>query len=149
MSSPAQYYPVVLPPPTEWVATAFLTPKLQPVPVVTRLPILAPGVSVLPTTMRVEAGDTVRCPGLWGAAYDMTFLMHAYSPDEIAAEALSQLAIGQVSATTGITIVGWYVVEVVSVIGGRRLSDPEVPKDIVRYRSAVTWKVAGQFLSSQ
>jgi hypothetical protein len=144
MPSPQQYYPVVLPPGPEWLATAFLTPKLAPTPVVTRMPILAPGVAVLPTLMRVEAADTVRCPSLWGAAYDVSFLMHAYSPSEIEAEQLSTLAIAQVSAVTGTTIVGWYIVEVMTVVGGRRLSDPEVPADLVRYRSAVTWKVAGQ-----
>lgn len=142
MSAP-QYYPVVLPPPPEWLSTAFLTPKLFPTPVKTRMPILAPGVSVLPTMLRVEAGDTVRCADLYGAAWDMSFLMHAYSPDENEAEALSGLAIAQVSAVTGTTIIGWYIVNVITVIGGRRLTDPEVPRDIVRYRSAVTWRVAG------
>lgn len=97
--------------------------------------------------MRIEAGDTIHVSGLYGAAFDTTFLLHSYSPNEDEAAMNSRTAMAYVAAATGLTVVSWYVVEVPTVIGGRRLSDPEVPANIVRYRSAVTWRVAGQPLT--
>lgn len=143
MSSP-QYYQVVLPPDPEWLAQIFLSPILSPTPVATRLPPPADLQASLQGFVRVEAGDVSPCMDVWGAAYDMTFLMHSYSPNEMQAAQHSQVAIGNAMAATGITVSGWYIVKVVSVIGGRRLDDPDVPLNIVRYRSAVTWRVAGQ-----
>jgi hypothetical protein len=152
VTAPQQgYYPPVLPPDPEWLAEAFLTPVLAalpgfdgPIPVVTRLPSPDDLSATLTGIMRVEAGDTHWLPSLWGAAFDTSFLMHAYSPNEDQAAVISRNAIAHTSSATGLTIVSWYVVDVCSVIGGRRLSDPDVPENIVRYRSAVTWRVAGQ-----
>jgi hypothetical protein len=143
---PTQYYQAVLPADIEWLAQAFLTPILAPTPVKTRMPppiasVMDVGVNGL---MRIEAGDAVPVPSTWGAAYDISFLMHAYSDDEVQASLISRTAIAHVSSVTGLTIVGWYIVDVPTVVGGRRLTDPLVPTDLVRYRSAVTWRVAGQ-----
>jgi hypothetical protein len=155
VTAPQQgYYPPVLPPDPEWLAEAFLTPVLAAlpgfdaaVPVVTKLPSPDALQATLTGIMRVEAGDTHWLKGLWGAAFDTAFLMHAYSPDEDQAAEISRNAIAHVSSVTGLTIVGWYVVDVCSVIGGRRLDDPDVPENIVRYRSAVVWRVAGHPLT--
>jgi hypothetical protein len=139
-----QYYQPTKPPPPEWIAQAFLTPLLNPCPVATRLPMnLDSDEAMVNGFMRVEAGDTVRIKDLAGAAWNISFLMHAYSPNEAQAEDISGTAIGYASAATGLTVVGWYIVCVETVIGGRRLDDPLVPSNIVRYRSAVTWRVSG------
>ena len=46
---------------------------------------------------------------------------------------------------TGQTIAGWYIVDVPHVIMPHRLSDPDVA--LLRYRSLVTWRVAGQTIT--
>ena len=139
-----QYFQPVKPPPIEWVAQAFLTPLLNPCPVATRLPMnLNSDESMVNGFMRVEAGDIVRIKDLAGAAWMCSFLMHSYSPNEAQAEDISCSAIGYAAAATALTVVGWYIVCVETVIGGRRLDDPLVPANIVRYRSAVTWRIAG------
>jgi hypothetical protein len=141
------YYQVVLPADIEWLATAFLTPILNPTPVRTRLPKPADfqdDIGGVNGFMRIEAGDTHPVTGTWGAAYDITFLMHAYDDDEGQASQISRTALAHCAAATGLTVVGWYIVSVTTVIGGRRLTDPEDPTGLVRYRSAITWRVAGQ-----
>jgi hypothetical protein len=155
VSAPQQgYYPPVLPPDPEFLAQAYLTPFLTAlpgfdaaVPVVTRLPSPEALQASLTGILRVEAGDTHWLKSLWGAAFDTSFLMHAYSPNEDQAAMISRTAIAHVAAATGLTIVGFYVVDVCNVIGGRRLDDPDVPENVVRYRSAVTWRVAGHPLT--
>jgi hypothetical protein len=139
-----QYFQPVKPPPIEWVSQAFLTPLLNPTPVSTKLPInLDSDEAMVNGFLRVEAGDVVKIADLQGAAWNCSFLMHAYSPNEAQAEDISCSAIGYVAAATGLTVVGCYIVCVPTVIGGRRLTDPLVPANIVRYRSAVTWRIAG------
>ena len=138
-----QYFQPVKPPPTEWIAQAFLTPLMIPTPIATRLPDENSDEDMINGFIRVEAGDKVKVRDVQGAAWDCSFLMHSYSPNEVQAEDVSDTAIGYVAAATGLTVVSWYIVCVVSVIGGRRLTDPVVPANIVRYRSAVIWRIAG------
>ena len=140
------YYEVVIPPDIEWLAQAFLTSIVAPAPVATRLPEPLSSADDIGVNgfLRVEAGDMHPVPSTWGAAWDCSFLMHAYSDDENQAADISRNAIGNVAAATGLTVVGWYIITVPTVIGGRRLTDPQVPTGLVRYRSAVTWTVAGQ-----
>lgn len=149
MTAPQGYYEVVLPPDIEWLATVFLTPILNPTKVGTRMPVPANSsvdAGSLDGFMRIEAGDAVPVTSTWGAAYDVSFLMHAYSDNEVQASLISRKAGANVCAATGLTVSGWYIVDVPSFSGGRRLFDPEVPSNLVRYRSAVTWRVAGQKL---
>jgi hypothetical protein len=141
--STQQYYPPVLGPDPEWLAQVFLTPLLPETTVATKLPQPAAMQATLQNFMRVEAGDTVPVLEVFGTLYDTTFLMHSYSPDEVVASKNSGDAVAYASSVTGRTISGWYIQRVMSVIGGRRLSDPLVPSNIVRYRSAVTWRVVG------
>lgn len=143
----AGYYQVVMPPDIEFLAQYFLTPILAPTNVADRMP--QPGSTDDDSAgvngfMRIEAGDCHQVTGTWGAAYNCSFLMHAYADDEVVASQISRTAIAHCAAVTGLTIMGWYIVSVPTVIGGRRLTDPEVPTNLVRYRSAVTWTVAGQ-----
>jgi hypothetical protein len=148
MAIPQGYFQPTLAPDPEWLSQAYLTAYMGMVPIKTRDTQPNMNQAAAPAFIRVEAGDTHWIAGIWGAAYLTSFVMHSYSPNEIEAAQNSQRAISMVSAATGLKVAGWYIVEVVSVIGGRRLSDPEVPANIVRYRSAVTWKVAGQPLTT-
>lgn len=144
MALPQGYFPVVKPPDPEWLGTAYLTQYMGSVPIVTRDKSPTKTQVTYDSYIRVEAGDTHRVPSTYGAAWDTTFLFHSYSPvDEEAADNRDR-AIALVCAATGLIIVGWYVVDVVNFVGGKRLTDPEVPANIVRYRGAVTWRVAGQ-----
>jgi len=142
----AGYYQVVLPPDIEWLAQEFLSPILAPTLVTTRMPVPADTSDDAASAggiLRVEAADVHQVSSTWGAAYNASFLMHAYADDEVVAAQISNTAIANTVAATGLTVAGWYIVSVVNVVGGRRLSDPEVPTNLVRYRSAVTWMVAG------
>jgi hypothetical protein len=137
-----QIFPVVLPADIEMVGQAFLTPILYPTPVKTRRPIPVNTEDTLHGFMRIEAGDSV--PVNYGAAYDISWLMHAYSDNEDEASLISRTAIANVAAATGKTVAGWYIVDVPTVMGGQRLNDPLVPSPgLLRYRSAVTWRIAG------
>jgi hypothetical protein len=155
MTAPQQgYYPVVLPPDPEFLAQAFLTPLLSalpgfdaPVPVVTKLPSPEALQATLTGIVKAEAADTHWISGLWGAAYNTGFLLHCYSPNEDQASEISRNVIAHCAAATGLIIVGWHIIDVCNVIGGRRLVDPDVPENVVRYRSAVTWRVAGHPLT--
>jgi hypothetical protein len=155
VTAPQQgFYPAVLPPDPEFLAQAYLTPVLAAlpgfdaaVPVVTRLPSPAALQATLTGVMRIQAGDSHWINSLYGAAFDTSFLMHAYSPNEDQAAEISRNAFAHVIAAAGQTIVSWHIVDVCNVIGGRRLVDPDVPENVVRYRSAITWRVAGHPLT--
>ena len=137
-----QIYPAVLPADIEMLAQVYLTTILSPTPVATRMPSPLNTDDTVHGFMRIEAGDAV--PIYYGAAYDISFLMHAYSDVEDQASLISRTAIANVAAMTGQSIAGWYIVQVPTVVGGQRLHDPNVPSPgLIRYRSAVTWRVQG------
>lgn len=138
-----QYYPPVLAPDIEWLAQAFFTPLLT-VPIATRLPQPAAMAASFPAILRVESGNVDPCMDVYGTAWNASFLMHSYSIDEIEASEVSRNALAYAISTAGTSILGWYVIRVVNVVGSRRLDDPDVPLNVVRYRSAITWRIAGQ-----
>jgi len=137
-----QPFPVMLPADIEMLAQVFLTPILSPTPVKTRLPVPNNNADTVDGFMRIEAGDS--SPVNYGVAYDISFLMHAYSPNEDQASLISRTALANVGAATGLSVAGWYIIQVPNVVGGMRLTDPDVA--LLRYRSAVTWRVAGHQL---
>ena len=140
-----QIFQIVLPADIELLSQVFLTPILNPTPVSTRMP---PPPNPEDTAaavngyMRVEAGDSI--PVEYGAAWDISFLMHAYSDNEDQASLISRTAIAHAAAATGLSVVGWYIIQVPTVVGGQRLHDPNIPSPgLIRFRSAVTWRVQG------
>jgi hypothetical protein len=139
-----QYYPPVLPPDPEWLATYCLTALLPTATIATKLPQPAAMQTTLANFVRVEAGDTVPVMSVFGALYNTTFIAHCYDPDEIVAQQNTQALIAFAVSATAQTFSGWYVNKVIGIAGGRRLVDPLVPENIVRYRTAVTWEVVGQ-----
>lgn len=144
MTRPQGYYPPVLHADIEFLVQAYLGPLLQPTPVRTKLPSNQSLTELPHGICRIEAGDAVPVASTWGAAWDIPFLTHSYSTNEVEASQIDRTAAAYVTSAMGLTVVGWYIVNVVNFLGGRRLSDPEVPLNIVRYRSACTWRVAGQ-----
>jgi hypothetical protein len=116
----------------------YYTPIIAPTPVDTRLPSPANNKDTVNGFLRIEGADSSRS-GL--DCYDLSFVYHAYSPIEAEASDISKKVMAYASSALGQKIMGWYVVTVVNVIGGRRLSDPDVP--LPRYRGAVTWRVQG------
>lgn len=140
----AQYYPPVLGPDIEWLAQAFYTPLQAPTPVRTRLPDVKSNEDTIHGMLRVEAGPVEPCMDVYGTAWDATFLMHGYSPNEIQASQIIQNAKAYALAVGGTTIAGWYVIKALRVGGGNRLDDPLVPKNLVRYRAFATWRIAGK-----
>lgn len=135
--------PFVIPPlkpaDIEDLAPFYFTPIVAPTPVDTRLPVPSNDADTVSGFLRIEAAPSTRF-GL--AAWDLSFIMHAYSPSESEAADISNKAMAYATAAGGQTVMGWYIITVVSVVGGSRLSDPNVP--LPRYRSAVTWRVAGR-----
>lgn len=131
--------PPLLSPDVEDLATFYLTSVVAPTPVDTRLPVPGNTSDTVSGFLRIEAGDSSRMDL---ASWNLSFLMHAYSPVESEAADISNKAMAYASAAQGLTVMGWYIIEVLSVVGGRRLSDPNV--SLPRYRSAVSWRVAGR-----
>jgi len=131
--------PILLPPDIEALAVDFLGPNLSPTPVATRLPAPTNDADTVNGFVRVEYGGGTK-PNRF--QYDVQCIMHGYSPDEIQASLAAAQAVALMSAARGQTVNGWYVVGVMGVIAPHRLTDPDVI--LPRYRSAVTWRVAGQ-----
>lgn len=139
-----QIYQVMSTADIEFLAQVFLTPLLTPTVVSTEVPRPDDPLDVVNGFMRVEAGDVV--PMLpFNAMFHASFLMHAYAALDVGEDQCSQIsrtAMDNVAAVGGTTIAGWYINRVVSVIGGRRLTDPDI--SLLRYRSAVTWEVCSK-----
>jgi hypothetical protein len=135
--------PVLLPPNIETLAINFLGPILSPTPVTTRLPSPTIDADTVNGMLRVEYGGGTK-PNRF--QYDVQCIMSGYSPNEIQASQIAQQAVALMSAARGQAVsdgvINWYVVGVMGVVVPHRLTDPDVI--LPRYRSAVTWRVAGQ-----
>lgn len=131
----------MLPADVEWLALAYLTPVLSPTPCATRLPVVANTADTINGFLRIESAGGGR-PNI--GEFDLSVILHAYSPNEVEAVDISRHAMAYMCSGRGQTVSGWYISGVTNVVGAQRLTDPEV--NLVRYRSAVTWRVAGQVL---
>jgi hypothetical protein len=138
----AQKFPVVTPADIEALAQFFYTPIMLPTPVATRLPRPADTEDTINGFVRVESADSSPLIEFRSAAWDLSFLVHSYSPNEIEAADLIGKAMAHAASAHFQTVMGFYIVDVVNVFGGNRLPEPRVP-DLTRYRAAVTWRVAG------
>jgi hypothetical protein len=132
--------PPVSAPDIEDLGIYYFTSLLSPTLVDTRLPSPDSDRDTINGFMTIEAGDMSRF-GL--AQWDCDFLLHAYSPVEAEASDLSRRAMAYGTSVQGLTVMGWYVVGLVTAIGGRRLPNPDLP-GLTRYRSALTWRVAAK-----
>lgn len=123
----------------ESIGTYFAQPLVAPVQVVTKLED-ADDVDTQ-GAVRIESAAESPIVEIRGAAWDLSFLVHGYSTDEIEAGELCRKVIAHAAAARGTTVMGWYIVDVISVIGGVKLPEPGV-EGLTRYRGAVTWRVS-------
>lgn len=132
---------VTFPGDPEELSQVYLTPFAAPAFVVTQLEdaddIETHG------AVRVESAGIDPVLEFRSAAWDLSYLIHSYSPDELQAAQLGIKCIAHAAAARGVTVLGWYIVDVLNVIGGQKLPEPRV-EGLTRYRAAVTWRVAGR-----
>ncbi len=133
--------PQMIPADIEMLAQYGLTPIVTPALVVTKLED-ADDIQVN-GAVRVESADASPLLEERNAAWDLSFLVHCYSPSEIEAKNLDCKVAAYVTSVRGLTIASWYIVDVLGYGGGQKLSEPGV-EGLTRYRSSVTWRVAGR-----
>jgi hypothetical protein len=125
-------------PDIEDLAPYYFTPIIAPTPIDTRLPKPDDNADTINGFVTVEAAPAQRV-GL--AQWDLSFILHAYSPVEYQAADISHKLMSYGTAAQGQTIAGWYVVMVPIAVGGEKLVNPDI--ELPRYRSALTWRVQG------
>jgi hypothetical protein len=116
----------------------YFTPLIAPTPIDTRLPNVADDADTVNGFVTIEAAPASRV-GL--AQWDLSFILHAYSPHEYEAADISRKLMAHGTAVQGLTVMGWYIVGLVNAVGGEKLPNPDI--ELPRYRSALTWRVAG------
>jgi hypothetical protein len=135
--------PILRPPKIEVLARAYLLTPMSPIPVVTRVDNPGQLTDFGTAVLRVEAGGGTK-PNRF--QYDMTFLLHGYSPDEDEAKQIACDAIGVAAAARGQRIndgtTNWDVAGVMNVSVPERRTDPDVI--LPRYLAFVTWRIPGQ-----
>lgn len=140
-------FTTLLPPPIEAMAVAYFTPLMAPTPVATRLPSPDDSADTIEGFLRLEAAGGALLPDsfLW----DMSIVLHAYSPIEPQAESIIGKALAWGSNATGTTTtfsgLDWYVTFARATSLATKQADPLV--DLPRYRAMVTWRIPGQALS--
>lgn len=130
--------PPLLPPDVQDLGIYYFTPLLTPTPVDSRLPKPDANEDTINGFVTIESADNSRV-GL--AQWDVSMILHAYSPEEAEAADISNKAMAYGTAVQGLTIMGWYIVGLINSIGSRQIPNPEVK--LPRYRSALTWRVQG------
>ena len=133
--------PQMLPVDIEALLQYALTPVVTPTLVVTKLED-ADDIDTL-GAVRVESASLDPLLEARNVAWDVSGLIHCYSPDEIQAMSLNLDVAAYVTAVRGLTIMGYYVVDVLGYTGGQKLPEPGV-EGLTRYRSSVTWRVAAK-----
>jgi hypothetical protein len=116
----------------------YFTPLIAPTPIDTRLPKVADDADTVNGFVTIEAAPASRY-GL--AQWDLSFILHAYSPQEYEAADISRKLMAYGTAVQGLTVMGWYIVGLVNAIGGEKIPNPDI--ELPRYRSALTWRVQG------
>lgn len=116
----------------------YFTPLIAPTLIDSRLPDVANNADTVNGFVTIEAAPGTRV-GL--AQWDLSFILHAYSPSEYEAATISRKLMAYGTAVQGLTVMGWYIVGLVNAIGGEQLPNPDI--ELPRYRSALTWRVQG------
>jgi hypothetical protein len=141
--TPGFVYPALRRPPIEFLVITYLTPFMGSTPISSRLPTAPNDFDTINGLLRVEAGGGTKANLL---EFNMTVILHAYSPFEVQAEEISDTAMAWMTAADGQTIAGWSVTKVCSTVEKHKLGDPNVQK-LTRYRSMVTWRMPGRVLA--
>lgn len=116
----------------------YYTPLLSPTMIDTRQPNVALTEDTINGFVTIESAGITRIDL---ASYYVSMILHCYSPVESEAADLSIKVMAHGTAVQGKTVMGWYVMELVTAIGGVKLKNPEV--DLPRYRCALTWRIQG------
>jgi hypothetical protein len=130
--------PPLLPPDVQDLGIYYFTPLLAPTPVDSRLPKPADDKDTVSGFLTIEAAPSNRI-GL--AQWDVSMVLHAYSPVEAEAADISNKVMAYGTAVQGLTVMSWYIVGLVNAMGSEQIPNPDI--DLPRYRSALTWRVAG------
>jgi hypothetical protein len=139
----ARPFTTLLPPPIEAMAVQYFTPLMAPTPVATRLPDPDDSEDTVGGFLRVEAagGSLTGEMLLW----DMSIILHGYSPIEPQAEDIIGRAVAWGSNATGITVpvnnLDWYVT--FSRASGLPTKQQDPMVNLTRYRAMVSWRIPG------
>lgn len=116
----------------------YFTPLLSPTLIDTRQPKVDDTRDTINGFVTIESAGIVRVDL---ASYNISMILHCYSPVEAQAADLSRTVMAYGTAVQGKTIMGWYAMGLVTAIGGVKLPNPDV--DLPRYRCALTWRIQG------
>lgn len=137
-------FTTLLPPPIETMAVQYFTPLMDPTPVATRLPTPDDNEDTISGFLRVEAAGGHLLPDMF--FWDMSVILHSYSPDEVQAEQIINTAVAWGNNATGVTTtvnsVDWYVTYARASGLPTKQQDPMV--NLTRYRAMVSWRIPGQ-----
>jgi hypothetical protein len=134
--------PPLLSPDIEDLGIYYYTPILAPTLVDTRMPKPDDDRDTVNGFLTIEAAPKTRF-GL--AAWDLSFILHAYSPVEAEAAYIISKAMAYGTAVQGLTVMGWYIIGLVNAVGGEKIPNPDI--NLPRYRGALTWRVQGHPIS--
>jgi hypothetical protein len=139
-------FDTVAPPPIESLGKQYFTPLVAPLPVVTRLPQPAPNQETVSTFLRIQAGGGSQT--VEGLLWNMALILHSYAPNEQESVAEQNIAAAEAwgANAQGTTITlnngqQFYITYSRVHAVAHRQGDPNV--DLIRYRSAVMWRIAG------
>ena len=140
-------YPTIYPPPVQALTVAYLTPRIAPVPVATRLPQPERTEDTISGFIRIEAaGGSLRGNDL---VFDAGIILHSYAPNnqESQAEINMMRAVAHMGNAQGRYIVHpslqrpWFVqYSRITALATKR-ADPLV--NLTRFRAMVSWRVKG------
>lgn len=116
----------------------FYTPILAPTLIDTREPDVAKTEDTINGFVTIESAGIDRVDI---ASYNISMILHCYSPVEAEAADLALKVMAYGTAVQGKTLMGWYVMGLVTAIGGVKLPNPDI--DLPRYRCALTWRIQG------
>lgn len=133
-------YPVppLLAPDVEDLGMYYFTPLLAPTIIDTREPDVANNDDTIHGFVTIESAGFTRIDL---ASYNISMILHCYSPVEAEAADLSLKAMAHGTAVQNKTLMGWLIRGLVTAIGGVKLPNPDV--NLPRYRCALTWQVQG------
>lgn len=116
----------------------YFTPLLAPTMIDTRQPDVSKTEDTINGFVTIESANIDRVDL---ASYNVSMILHCYSPVEAEAADLALKVMAHGTAVQGKTLMGWYVMGLVTAIGGVKLPNPDI--DLPRYRCALTWRIQG------
>ena len=141
------FYPTIWPPPIQGLAKAYLTPRMAPIPVATRLPQPGQTKDTVNGFIRIEAaGGHLRKDEVF---FDCSVVISSYAPNnqESQAEINCMKAVAHAGNAQGRLIVHpslqrpWFVTY--SHVFGLPVKKADPLVNMVRFQAMCTWRIAG------